>query len=275
MKENKVTLIVLISCVLLFGCGSDSKKEAELLTLKQENVYLFKDGSNVNLWRMERIGRDVYKLSDGTILLMVAEPSVPVEENQEGIKNSSSLYLSEKVQKAVSTFYQKQGLLYDIQGELEKAYTYYLSCKKTGKTFDHFFISQDSFFSCTSNNIVCFDTSVTLVRENREAQDILLSAIFDKSTGEQLSIWDLFVYSQSESKKRLLNALKIDDKVLLTEMEKTFKDEYIFLSPNGLVISFPEGALPSENASLSVKIEYIDLQGILQSWAIPHPGKKG
>lgn len=273
MGVYKAITILWISCIVLCGCGSQPKEYVEGLTLAQGNVYFFEDGSTVDLWRMESIGRDVYMLSDGTILLKVADYIPPIELGADGVKTYSSLDLSENVQEAVLVYFEKQGLLYDVQSELEKAYKYYLSCKQEGIEFNSFYVSQESSFSFENSNIVCFDTTVIRVRENREAQDIELSDIFDKRTGARLDIWDLFQYPQSESKKRLMDAMKVDDKILLTEMEKGLKDEFIHPSSRGLMITFPEGTLTSLDASLDIEIAYVDLKNILQSWAIPNPRK--
>ncbi|MCQ4935851.1 hypothetical protein [Anaerotignum propionicum] len=273
MRVYKAITILWI-CIVLCGCGSQPKEYVEGLTLAQENVYFFEDGTTVDLWRMESIGRDVYMLSDGTILLKVADYIPPIALGADGVKIYSSLDLSENVQEAVLVYFEKQGLLYDVQSELEKAYTYYLSCKQEGIAFNSFYVSQERSFVCENSNIVCFDTTVIRVRENREAQDIELSDIFDKRTGERLNIWDLFLYPQSESKNRLVDAIKMDDEALLTEMEKALEDEFIHPSSRGLVITFPEGTLKSLDASFNIEIAYDDLRGILHSWAIPYPKDK-
>jgi len=107
MRVYKAITILWI-CIVLCGCGSQPKEYVEGLTLAQENVYFFEDGTTVDLWRMESIGRDVYMLSDGTILLKVADYIPPIAIGEDGVKIYSSLDLSENVQEAVLVYFENK-----------------------------------------------------------------------------------------------------------------------------------------------------------------------
>lgn len=268
MKTNRIIATLLMSFIFLSACSNNPKQVEETWTIVQEKAVSFADGESVDLWRSNYGGRDVYKLSDGTSLLTVQDSTGPANVYVGGVESFHNL--SETAQKAVLTYYEKQGLLYDIQAELEKAYDEYLSFKKEGQVFNDFLIRQDIAPTCSNDNIMCFLTAVTLPLGGRMAHELRLGAIFDKMTGEALNIWDLFSLPKDESKKSLLDAAQIEDRALVQEMEKALKDECIILFPDNLEISFDQGTLPSQEYSLIVAIDYVDLQGIIQDWAIPY-----
>lgn len=271
MKVNRMIATLLMGFIFLSGCSSSPKQVEKTWIIMQENIASFADGENVDLWRSDYGGRDVYKLSDGTTLLTVQNSSGPANVSVDGVENFADL--SETAKKAVLTYYEEQGLLYDIQTELKKAYDEYLRCKKSGQKFNDFFIIQDIVPTGSNDNIMCFLTSVTLPLGGQMAQELRLGAVFDKKTGEVLSIWDLLTSPENESKKQLLDAAQIEDATLVSEMEKALKDECVILFPDNLEISFPQGVLPSQEHSIIVGIDYADLQGIIKNWAIPYSAK--
>ncbi|MEW9125157.1 MAG: hypothetical protein AB2421_20775 [Thermotaleaceae bacterium] len=271
MKVNRIIATLLMSCIFLSGCSSNPKQVEETWAIVQEKVASFSDAENVDLWRSDYGGRDVYKLSDGTTLLIVQDASGPSNVYVGGVEDFYDM--SEAAQKAVLTYYEEQGLLYDIQTELKKAYDEYLICKKAGQKFNSFFISQAISPASSNDRIMCFLTAVTLPLGEQRAQEIHLGAVFDKETGEKISAWDLFSLSESESKKQLLDAAQITDTALMAEMESTLKAEYIILFPDNLDIVFPPGVLPSQEHSYIIGIDYADLQGIVKNSAIPYSAK--
>jgi hypothetical protein len=285
MKVKRIITILLMSCIFLSGCSSEPSQEEETWIIVQENIVSFTDGETVDLWRSDYGPLDVYKLSDGTILLEVKDPSGPANTSVFGVEDFDDL--SEIAQKAVLAFYEKQELLYDVQTELKKAYDEYLSYKNSEQTFNRFFLSQDVFPTCSNDNIMCFRTSVRLPIGNRIAQEIRLGAAFDRKTGEVLNVWDLFSSSENKGKEQVLDAaqitvggdglldrfIPIKDTTLVSEMEKALKDEYIIFFPDNLKISFPQGTLPSIEHSYILRIDYTALDGIIQEWAIPYSSK--
>ncbi len=285
MKVKRIIAILLMSCIFLYGCSSEPCQEEETWTIAQENIVSFTDGETVDLWRSDHGPIGVYKLSDGTILLEVKDPSGPANTSVGGVEDFDDL--SEIAQKAVLAFYEKQGLLYDVQTELEKAYDEYLSYKNSEQTFNRFFLSQDVFPTCSNDNIMCFSTTVRLPIGNRIAQEIRLGAVFDRKTGEALNVWDLFSSSENKSKEQLFDAaqigvckdglldrfIQIKDTTLASEMKEALKDEYIIFFPDKLQICFPQGVLPSQEYSYRLGIDYSALDGIIQEWAIPYSRK--
>ncbi len=267
MKIKEILIILLMCLILLVGCYDKPQQEKEIWTLEKEKVVIFPDGEFVNLWKTNRTEQDIYKLSDGTSLLRVNEQSGPANVYVGGIESFDNL--SENAQNTVSTFYEEQGLLYNLQSELEKAYSEYLNCKSNGNTFNDLFISQDISPTASNDSIMCFLTSVTLPISGQMYQEIRLGAVFDRQTGEVQNTWDLFSLPENEIRKKLLKLSQITDIELLIEMENALKPEYIILFPDTLEITFPRGTLPSQEYSCILGIDYDDLDGVIQTWAIP------
>jgi len=167
MKVKRIIAILLMSCIFLYGCTSEPNQEEETWTIAQENIVTFTDGESVDLWRSDHGHFDVYKLSDGTILLEVRDPSGPANTSGGGVEDFDDL--SETAQKAVLAYYEKQELLYDVQTELKKAYDEYVSYKNSEQTFNRFLLSQDVSPTCSNDNIMYFITSVSLPIGNRIA----------------------------------------------------------------------------------------------------------
>lgn len=269
MKIKWLLSVILLWCsVLLVGCSDNSQVFVEGLILEEENVMTFSDGESVNLWRGEIFGDSIYKLSNDTALLTIREPSGPQLPYASNMENSDDL--SESTQKAINDFYEEQGLLYDIQAELEKAYEEYLFFKENEKVYQARYISQDIVQTASNDNIICFLTTVTLPIKESMVQELRLGAIFDRKTGESLSNWDIFDMTEKEAQQWLIGKIVVDDSTLKNEMEAALKPEYIIMFPKRLEISFPHGTLPSQEHSYGTGFDYFELLDVLQYWAIPN-----
>ncbi|NLA86707.1 MAG: hypothetical protein GX847_05375 [Clostridiales bacterium] len=238
--------------------------------LKEKGVMTFSDGESVSMWRTDYSRDNVYKLSDETTLLTIQDTAGP--DNTYVVGKESYDDLSETAQKAVSAYYEKQGLLYDIQAELEKAYAEYLACKESGMEYHGRHISQDIVPTASNDKIMCFSTSVLLPLGGQTVQEIRLAAVFNRETGEALRIWDLFTLPEAEARQWLLDALDVEA-ALRAEMEAALKPEYISLSPENLFVTFPQGSLPSQEYSYGFGLEYKNLKDVLQPWAIPNKSR--
>ncbi|MEG6522100.1 hypothetical protein [Desulfotomaculum sp. 1211_IL3151] len=273
MKIKRLLSVVLLWClVLLAGCSDNPKQGEETWVLERENAITFSDGESANLWRRDYIDDALYKLSDGTILLTIRVSIGPDNVYVGGVESFDDL--SESAQKAVSGFYEGQGLLYDTLAELQNAYEEYLTCKESGKVYQERFISQDIAPTASNDNIMCFLTSVTLPVNGQMAQEIRLGAAFDRKTGEVLSNWDMFTLPEEKTRQWLLDKFVVAAPALRAEMEAALKPEYIILFPQNMEVSFPQGTLPSQEYSYRVSLDYNDLREVLQAWAIPNQVKR-
>ncbi|WP_143162380.1 hypothetical protein [Sporobacter termitidis] len=235
--------------------------------LKEKKVITFSDGESADLWRTAYDGRDTYKLSDETTLLTVQDPIGPDNTHVAGVESFDDL--SASAQKAVSAFYEAQGLLYDTQAELKNAYAAYLACQASGTEYRARYISQDIAPTASNDHIMCFLTSVLLPADGQTSQELRLGAAFDRETGKALSNWDLFTLPEAETRQWLLDAFDADPS-LRAEMEAALKPEYIILFPNNLEVTFPQGALPSQEFRYGIGLDYNKLRAVLQPWAIPN-----
>ena len=269
MKNTQLIAVLLITCLILSGCSSPKQVE-EKWTVVQEKAATFADGGYVDLWRSDFGGRDVYKLADGKTLLTVQDPTGPDDVYVGGVESLDDL--NETAQKAVLSYYERQGLLYDVHTELEKAYTEYLKRKTNKEQFYDFLISQDIAPASSNDTMICFLTSVILPIGDlggRSGQEIRLGAVFNKETGETYNIWDLFYSPKEEAVAQLLQAAQVTDKQLIFEMSKAIKPEHFILFPDNLEISFPQGSLPSQEHLYLLGIDYGDLEDVIHDWAIP------
>ncbi len=268
MRIKWLPITILLCLLLLMGCSSEPRQEPERWTLVEEKVMTFSDGESVNLWRRVPFGHAAYKLSDETTLLLVQDPAGPANVYVGGVKSLDDL--SEPAQRAVAAFYEEQGLLYNVPSELEKAYADYLACQDKGTLFHEHYISQDIVPTASNDSIICFLTSVILPVNGQMAQEVHLGAVFSRETGEVLNNWELFSLPEDEARQRLLDIFNVADSALRTEMQAALKPEYIILFPDNLDVTFPRGTLPSQAYSYSIGLGYDELQGVIQSWAIPN-----
>lgn len=268
MRIKWLTITILLCLFPLMGCSSESLQEPERWAMLEEKVMTFPDGECVNLWRRGSFGHAAYKLSDETTLLLVQDPAGPANVYAGGAESFDDL--SEPAQRAVAAFYEEQGLLYNIPSELEKAYADYLACKDKRTLFREHYISQDITPAASNESIMCFLTSVILPVNGQIAQEVRLGAVFNRETGEVLNNWELFSLPEEETRRRLLDAFNIGDPALRKEMQAALKPEYIVLFPDNLDVTFPRGTLPSQKDSYSIGISYDELQGVIQTWAIPN-----
>lgn len=240
----------------------------EELGLKDKTFITFSDGVSAEYWRPNDSSPDIYKLTDGTILLTIEDPTGPDNAYVDGIESYDDL--SASAQKAVSAYYEEQGLLYDTRSELEKAYADYLGCKENGTEYQDRLISQTVAPTASNDRIICFLTSVMLPVNGQMSQELQLGAVFDRETGKVLSNWDLFILPEKEARQWLVDAFDFADPALRAEIANALKPEYIILFPDNMDVTFPMGTLPSQEYRYGTGIDYKKLRAVLQPWAIPN-----
>lgn len=223
------------------------------------------DGTNVEIWKY--YNDTIYILQNGIELLQIRNPSGPNDVYVAGIESFDDL--EKEAQSHVLKFYENQGLLYDIQTELEKAYGDYLKEEDSSK-FDPYMISQDIAPTASNETMMYFLTSVLIPIDSNHGYEYRIGAGFDKKTGNHIGNWDLFSCSPEEAKQEILDIANVNDPILRKEMEMAFKAENIILFPENLEISFKKGTLPSQENSYMLGLDYDDrLSKILNEWAIP------
>ena len=102
----------------------------------------------------------------------------------------------------VAEFYEKQGKLYDLQAELERAWTAY---RTAPETFSSFVVRQDSSPAASSERVFYFRTNLTRTVSGNIVQEATLCAAFDRETGINIPLDDLFVCQKEDIGKKLLD----------------------------------------------------------------------
>lgn len=264
----QLILLSLCGLILLSGCSGAAQQAADWV-LEEEGAVTLSDGTQVDLWHLGHNDDGFYKLSDGTLLLRIDTPCGPQNSFAAGVESFDDL--SPAAQEAVSAYYEAQGLLYDPQAQLEDAYATYLDCQTAGTEYQERYIRQEIYPVACNDTIMCFLTSVILPVEgenDRTVQELSLSAVFDRDTGERLRIWDLFTLPEEETRQRLLDLAAGFDPVLRSEAEAALRPEYIIPRSDGLELTFPQGSLPSQEYTWGTSVPYSDLQDVLRPWAI-------
>ncbi len=233
-----------------------------------EAAVLF-DGTVLDAWETLFFGT-AYQTKDGIELLR--------EETPGGIENYYAVNMgfddfSEEAKPHVAEFYEKQGKLYDLQVELERAWAAY---QAEPNEFSPFVVRQETSPAAFSEQVFYFITNLTQTISGNIVQETTLCAAFDRKTGINIPLVDLFVCSEEEIGKKLLDLAEKGgtgpaDPVVKAEMETAFKKEYIYFSQDSLWLKFPQGTLSSQEYSYLVSVTFNDeCKALLHPWAVPH-----
>lgn len=223
------------------------------------------DGTTAEVWQY--VGGTAYILPDGTELLRVNTPTGPGHVSVGGVEGLDEL--PEEAQTNILRFYQDQGLLYDQQAQLEKAYEDYCRAEEPA-AFQTHLLDQEISPTASSDTVIYFQTSVSLPVDGTQMTSLCAGAAFEKKTGDPIAWQDLFSCPPEEIPQTLMEIAQITDPVLWEEIKTAFDPQWMCFFPEHLAVSFPQGTLPSEAHSLQLDIAYEErLLDILQPWAVP------
>lgn len=226
--------------------------------------YILEDGTKLTV--RKDYTHTTYFTPEGIDILWEQEPIGP--HNVSAGELPSLNALSGQAQEKILAYYEAQGLLYDLDSELETAWQAYLQ-KEEKENFPAHHLSQDTIPMSASPRIISFATVVTRPIDGNHVQEIRYGAIFDRETGELIPLAELFQCSEEEIGQAVLLTSGIADQAVLPEMLQAFQLEYLHLNSDSLEIRFPSGSLPSQNTEWIVCVKYDQLTDILHSWAIP------
>ena len=237
-------------------------KEIGILGIPTEDVYVLEDGIRLEIWQ-ESNGIE-YRLDDGTVLVEDDIPHGPENSYVQGVDSFEQL--TKAAQEKISTYYEEQGLLYDINTELERAYSSY---QQNSEEFSTWRFSQYISQSASNENMIAFLTTVMVI-EGKTHDEKWSCTFFERTTGEKIEVYDLFICEKENVAEEILKAAKIKPETLLEEMKQAFRPEYILLFRDSLRISFPAGTLPSQEYQYIVSVDgEKDMKELLHEWAIP------
>ena len=227
-----------------------------------EEMLALSDGTEVEVWING--GDNSYRLPDGTELLREIKPSGPQNVYVGGVESFDQL--SDPAREAVAAYYAEQGLLYDAEEVLERAYAEY---KDGGEDFSAYWLEQSVSPSASNERLMYFTTTVFCSIDSGTAEETSLPAAFDRETGEKLDIWSLFAVPEKEARAALVDKMAEGGYIPRAELEAALRPEYITFRTGGLNLTFPKGTLPSQEYTTGGSFDYAELDGLLQPWAIP------
>ena len=269
MRQKKLLLLVLCCLVITAGCTHSTKtRETESdWTLRQEQAVTLADGTAVDLW--ESGGRLSYRLADGTELISVHRDSGPSNVYVPGREDLSWDTLPEEAQKNILAYYEQQGKVYDVEMELEKMYADYQNSQAEKTSFASGDIVQTISPTASNDKIIAYVTSVMLPAGQGRFEEQRLGAMFDKKTGEAITIWPLFDLPEEACRKQLITLAGITDDPLAAEMADALTAERIVWLDDGLQMTFSQAELASAETSYVLYVDYEDRRGVLQQGVVP------
>ena len=221
------------------------------------NEYTLSDGTGVDLFKAGLYS--TYSLGNDENLLFVQKTTGVEEAYIPGIGTLADL--PEMAQENIKAWYDAQGLLYDVSQSLEEAYAAWLADQDAFHTYT---LGQETFPSASNEEVIYFMTIASL-----PATEVRLCAAFDKDTGEEIPMENIFACEPQEFISRLAAIGGVED-ALIEEMKAAFKPEYVTVSQSYLEVNFPAGTLPSQELAFGMGFEYnADVRVLFQSWAIP------
>lgn len=217
------------------------------------------DGTVVDA--LHRSWETVYQLPDGTQLLRVNDPFWPEDET------GRIPELSPAVQTAVSAYFHDQGIRYDEQAELERAYEAYCA---DPEQFSAYLVGQCILLCGASERVIYYETDVTLPVSSGVITGETTVTAFDRETGAVIPAENLFTCTPEELIAAVLDAAGVTEQPLRREAEAAFRLEYLRLSDTGIDIQYPMGTVPSQEHSWGIFQDYDEtILSLIQPWAVP------
>ena len=277
-RSRKVlTLSALLAAGLLTGCGNSDKTEEvhsfAVWEKMDEASYIFSDGVTAEKWKNEKedTRQYRYRLENGTDLLETTDVLSPEDEMDSELSGFEGL--SDTAKEKVRIWYQDQGLLYDLDKELEDAYQDYLECEKSREHFTCHKVSQDVTESAENAEYMVILTAVTTPKKlhfDGGTTCNYQTAIFNRSTGEAIDLWSLFTMPEEEVKEELAKTCSVEDTTVSEQDVGPVMDQgQILLFQDYLEVWFPYGTWERQEFDKGFGFEYNKIEGLLYEWAVP------
>ncbi len=279
MNRGKVwtCILLLLSAGALTGCGNGDKTEEvhsfAVWEKTDEAAYTFSDGVQAVKWKNEKENTQQYRyrLEDGTDLLQTTFVLSPEEEPDSELSGFEGM--EEAAQEKVRAYYQKQGILYDLEKELEDAYADYQSCADERERFTCHEVSQDVTESAENGKYMVILTAVTTPKKQHFDGGTTCNyqtAVFDRETGETIDVWELFTHSQEETKEELAKICSVEDTTVSEKDVAPVMDQsQILFFQDYMEVWFPYGTWERQEFDKGFGFEYEKIEGLLYDWAVP------
>lgn len=275
-KCRKV-LPLLLAAGVMTGCGSTEKTEEvhsfAVWEKTDDASYTFSDGVTAAKWKNEKedTRQYRYRLEDGTDLLETTCVLSPEEEKDTELSGFAGL--SDTAKEKVRSWFREQGEVYDLSEELEHAYQDYQKCQKSREHFTCHSVTQDVTESAEMAQYMVFLTAVTTPKKlhyDGGGTCRYRTAIFDRETGENVDIWDLFTIPEDEVKEELAKICSVEDTTVSEKDVGPVMDQgQILLFQDYLEVWFPYGTWERQEFDKGFGFEYEQVAELLHDWAIP------
>ena len=215
--------------------------------------------------RLNKIGLSYYA-PDGTMLLQI-DNQLPGELQ---IGWADHNIVSKKVQDKIRAHYKELGDLYDAAEQTERAWTEYNELGKP-RDFRAYVAHQITGPQLYNDRIIFYSTDLTLSRNAHSTYDKHFYDIYDRTTGEPVSLWELFRPDEDTVRQWLLNNLEPTDPARRAMLAEILKPEWIFLGNDALSLYIPWDALPNDEGPIQSSFYYTDnvLAAMIQDWVLP------
>ena len=209
----------------------------------------------------------LYALPEGPELLDVRTPKGPDGTYTWGV--DTFRHLPQEAQDNISAYYQQQGLMYDTQEELERAYQEYRQWEHSSP-FPTQIVRQEITPTASAPNLIYFTTTVDRYIDGGVLSTEARCGAFYKDTGEPIALEDLFLCAPDTLIQTILDNSLITDSTQKQEMMEAFRLESLTFQRESLAIYYPDGSLSSEDAACSYSFAYDDaVTWLMQPWAVP------
>lgn len=237
----------------------------EIDAYKKQDATLLKDGTRVEVWQGDR--GVLYALPEGPELLDVRTPKGPDGTYAWGV--DTFRHLPQEAQDNISAYYQQQGLMYDTQEELERAYQEYRQWENSSP-FPTQIVRQEITPTASAPNVIYFTTTVDRYIDGGVLSTEARCGAFYKDTGKPIALEDLFLCTPDTLIQTILDNSLITDSTQKQEMTEAFRLESLTFQRERLAIYYPDGSLSSEDAACSYSFAYDDaVTWLMQPWAVP------
>lgn len=237
----------------------------EIDAYQMPDLMTLNDGTQVEVWQGHR--GVLYALHDGPELLDVRTPTGPDGTYAWGV--DTFRHLPQEAQDNISAYYQQQGLMYDTQEELERAYQEYRQWEHSSP-FPTQIVRQEITPTASAPNVIYFTTTVDRYIDGGVLSTEARCGAFYKDTGEPIALENLFLCTPDTLIQTILDNSLITDSTQKQEMMEAFRLESLTFQRERLAIYYPDGSLSSEDAACSYSFAYDDaVTWLMQPWAVP------
>lgn len=232
--------------------------------LKIRDYYTLADGTKVDL--TIGLNEHTYSIPNVTELLQIRDPIGP--ENVQIVGQESLRDLTEEAREEITAYYDAQGLFYDEFQTLEDAYEAFCTWDK----FYAFYLSQEMTPIASSDDVMYILTDFMWDRGMEGSDELRFCAAFDKKTGEEIPMTDIFTCKPEEIFTKMIEICDLGKDAPIDEMKAAFKPEYMVIFPENMEIIFPEEALPEYglNFGMGIDLDNEALLELIHPWAVPN-----